>query len=117
MENIVYALRANLEQAERVSGLRAKRIALGGGLTRAPVLQRILADVLERPIEAAAQEEVSARGAAILAARAVGVVDKSLRAPMERVDPEPAAVETYQRQYERWRCMGETLDRTEQDLP
>lgn len=117
MENIAYALRANLEQAERVSGLRAKRIALGGGLTRAPVFQRILADVLERPIEAAAQEEVSARGAAILAARAVGVVDKSLRAPMERVDPEPAAVETYQRQYERWRRMGETLDRTEQDLP
>ncbi len=53
LENIAYALRANLEQAEHVSSLRAERIALGGGLVRVPVFPRIMADVLGRPVEAA----------------------------------------------------------------
>ena len=115
LENIAYALRANLEQAEEVSGLLAKRIALGGGFTRVPIFPQILADVLARPIEVARELDVSARGAALLAARATGVSKEPLALPTERLEPEPAAVEIYRRQYERWRRLGEALDRTMQE--
>ncbi|MCH7718365.1 MAG: hypothetical protein IIB21_02745, partial [Chloroflexi bacterium] len=115
LENIAYALRANLEQAEEVSGLPAKRIALGGGFTRVPVFPQILADVLERPIEVARELDVSARGAALLAARATGVSKEPLALSTERIEPEPAAVETYRRQYDRWRRLGEALDKTMQE--
>jgi len=46
LENIAYALRANLEQAGEVTGLPASRIGIGGGLTRVPVFARVLADTL-----------------------------------------------------------------------
>ena len=112
LENIAYALRGNLEQAEEVSGLAAKRIALGGGFTRVPVFAQILADVLARPIELARELDVSARGAALLAARATGASKEPLALATERIEPEPAAVETYRRQYDRWRQLGEALDKT-----
>ena len=117
LENIAYALRGNLEQAERVSERPAQRIALGGGMTLSAIFPRILADVFDRPIEVASEVDTSALGAAILAARAVGIPDASLRPPMQRLEPEPPAVETYQRQYERWQYIGEKLDEAMQEMP
>jgi autoinducer 2 (AI-2) kinase len=116
LENIAYALRANLEQAEEVSGLPAQRVAVGGGLTRVSIFPRILANVLARPIELAKEAEVSARGAAILAARAVGIDEGLGPVPVERIEPESGAVETYERQYQRWRRLSEALDRTMKEL-
>lgn len=117
LENIAYALRSNLEQAEEVSGLRAERIALGGGFTRAAVFPHIVADVLGRPIEVAQELDVSARGATLLAARATGAAENGLMTPLEPVEPDSTAAETYQRCYQRWRRLGEALDRTMQELP
>ena len=117
LENIAYALRGNLEQAERVSERRAQRVTLGGGMTLTAAFPRILADVLGRPIEVAPEVDASALGAAILAARAVGMPDSSLRPPMQRLEPERPAVETYQRQYERWQYVGEKLDEAMQEMP
>ena len=117
LENIAYALRGNLEQAERVSERPAQRVTLGGGMTLTAAFPRILADVLGRPIEVAPEVDASALGAAILAARAVGMPDASLRPPMQRLEPEPPAVETYQRQYERWQYVGEKLDEAMQEMP
>lgn len=116
LENIAYALRANLEQAEAVAGRPAERIALGGGFTRVPVFAQILADALARPIEVAREADVTARGAALLAARAVGLPDTSLVTPTERVEPDPAAVKTYRRQYDRWRRLGEALDTIREEI-
>ena len=110
LENIAYALRANVEQAEEVSGLPAKRIALGGGLTRAPVFATIVAGVLGWPLDVAQQHDVSACGAAVLAARAAGLREPSLRAPMTAVQPEEDVIEVYERGYSRWRRLGETLE-------
>ena len=76
-----------------------------------PVFAQILADVLARPIEVARELDVSARGAALLAARATGV-SEPLALATERIEPEPAAVETYRRQYDRWRQLGAALDKT-----
>ncbi len=117
LENIAFALRANLSQAEEVSGLRARRIAVGGGLTRVPVFASILASVFGRPVEAAREVEVTGRGAAILAARAVGLSDAGLGAPMATIEPDAAVVETYARQYERWRTLADELDAVRGHLP
>ena len=44
---------------------------MGGG-TRSPLFGQVLADVLERPLEICAESEISALGAAVVAAVAVG---------------------------------------------
>jgi len=116
LENVAYALRANLEQAEDVAGVRATRIAVGGGLTNAAVFSRILCDVLARPIEVAQDVEVTARGAALMAARAAGLDETSLRVDMQSIEPDGPAAEGYERRYQRWRKLGAALDRTMQEL-
>lgn len=117
LENVGFALRGNVEQAEEVSGVASTRIAVGGGMTQGRLFPRILADVLGRPVEVARKVDVTGLGAAILAARATGLPETSLRTLMDRVEPEPAAVETYARSYERWRRAGERLDETMKELP
>ena len=107
LENIAYALRANLEQAEQVAGVSATRVALGGGLTRAELFPRIFAGVLGRPLDVAQQPDASACGAAVLAARAVGLDETSLRAPMALTEPDDT--ETYQPLYERWQRLTGAL--------
>jgi autoinducer 2 (AI-2) kinase len=111
LENIAFALRANVEQAQAVSGMPARRIALGGGFTKTSFFAQMMADVLERPIDVAKDVEVSARGAALLAARAVGLPEDGLRIVSRTVEPGPD-VETYRGAYERWRKTAEALDAT-----
>ncbi|MGB2696114.1 MAG: FGGY family carbohydrate kinase [Dehalococcoidia bacterium] len=117
LENVAFTQRGNIEQAEEVSGQRAVRIAVGGGMTRTAAFPRILADVLGRPIEVAEQVDVTGLGAAILAARAVGLPEDALRATVRRIEPDPAHNDTYARSYERWRHLGKRLDDTMGELP
>lgn len=49
-------------------------IASGGALTGSPAWQQIMADVLNRPLAALQETELSARGTALLALRALGVI-------------------------------------------
>ncbi len=109
LENIAYALRANLEQAEEVTGLPATRIATGGGLTRVPAFSRILADTLNRPVEVARDVDVTCRGAAMLAARAIGLAG-SLAVETKTIEPDPGAVDGHARKYEHWRRLCAGLD-------
>ncbi|HEU5432272.1 MAG TPA: FGGY-family carbohydrate kinase, partial [Thermomicrobiales bacterium] len=68
-EGIAYAARHCLEAA----GLAPDgQVYLSGGGMRSAVWQRILADVLQRPLLLARQPEVGARGAAMMALEAVG---------------------------------------------
>ncbi len=117
LENIAYALRANLEQAEEVAGQRSKRITLGGGLTLAPVFPCILADVLGRAIEVAQDVEVSGRGAARLVARALGRQDGVYTIPTQLIEPDPDASLAYAQRYQRWLQLGERLDEIMRELP
>ena len=114
MESIAYAIRANIEQLEEVSGRNADRVAIGGGMSRGP-LPRILADVLGRPIEVARAPETSAIGAAILTAVAVGI-HPSLEAAIEAmaggratIQPDPAVSAAYDDLYDRWCAMADEL--------
>ena len=116
LEDIAYALRGNLEQAEDVSGLRATRIAAGGGMTRSPLFTRILADVLDRPLEVAREIEVTATGAATLAARAVGRPELAPERRLDAVEPSEQAA-AYRAPYARWRMLSSELDETMRRLP
>jgi autoinducer-2 kinase len=117
LENVTYALRTNLEQAEEVAGRPATRIAVGGGLTRAPIFSRILADVIGRPIDVAQDVEVSARGAARLLARARGRRDDMYATPTHRIEPDAGESHAYAPRYLRWRRLGEKLDEVMKELP
>jgi sugar (pentulose or hexulose) kinase len=108
LENIAYALRANLEQAGQVAGIAAMRIVMGGGLTRATTLPSAVASVFNRPIDVADEIEVTGWGAARVAARARDIDLPPV--PTTRIEPVGADVETYDRLYERWRKIGEKLD-------
>lgn len=72
LEGVVFSLRHALEQLEAASG-RAARILLAGGLARNPLVQRIAADLLGRPVACLVTPEQSALGAAILAAVGAGL--------------------------------------------
>ena len=98
LESFAYAIRANLEQAERESGVEATRIAFGGGLTRSATLRRILPSVLGRPVTTFAEHDATAAGAA--GARAHGGVT---------AQPDPAMAAEYQELYEMWSDAQERL--------
>ena len=98
LESFAYAIRANLEQAERESGVEATRIALGGGLTRSATLRRILPSVLGRPVTTFAEHDVTAAGAA--GARAHGEVE---------AQPDAEMAAEYQELYEMWSDAQERL--------
>jgi autoinducer 2 (AI-2) kinase len=117
LENIAFALRANVDQAQELAGLRAGRIALGGGFTQTAMFPAMLASVLEREIDVAQDIEVSARGAALLAARAAGASQDALRIDTKPVAPNATETETYRRSYARWRHIGEALDEAMRGMP
>ena len=117
LENIAFALRANVDQAQEVSGLAAGRITMGVGFTQTAIFPTMLASVLDREISVAQDIEVSARGAALLAARAVGASDDALLIDTKAVAPNAPDAETYRRSYARWRHIGETLDEAMRGMP
>jgi autoinducer 2 (AI-2) kinase len=72
VEGLAFALRANVEQTEAASGVRASRLRMAGGLSRSAFFTQLVSDVLERPVEVAATPEATALGAAICAGVAAG---------------------------------------------
>lgn len=75
-------------------------IASGGALLNSRVGMQILADVLNVPITASGEAEASARGAALLALRALGAIqtlDELPAALGETFTPNPTAHEIYSR--------------------
>ncbi len=73
LEGMAYALRANVEQIEAVTGRRSPTLRLAGGMARSPLFAEIASDVLGRPVEVVAVTETSALGAAICAGVGAGV--------------------------------------------
>lgn len=61
-----------LEAMEAASGLELPALLADGGATRNSTLMQMQADVIERPVHRSIQEELSARGAAMLAGLALG---------------------------------------------
>ena len=115
LENAAYAIRANVEQLERVVGRAPDSIAAAGGLTASRTFCRILTDVLGSSVRIAATES-TALGAAICAA--VGArwyadlpaAARRMAARGRTLKPGAGAALEYHDYYRRWLDMGRHLE-------
>ena len=115
LENFAYALRANVEQTQRVAGLDIARIALGGGITRNALFNRIVADVLGREVEMSATHSVTALGASLIARAVTDRASSLPEAARElslnnlRLSPDQRDAMEYDGQYQHWLQVQRTL--------
>jgi gluconokinase len=78
-ESVVFGVYAVYE-VMREHAPDAKQLLLSGGLTKAPLVRELLADVFGLPAVQPREQEASAFGAALLAAQAVGLVESAVEA-------------------------------------
>jgi xylulokinase len=104
LEGVAYGLRDSLELL-RGLGLRPASGRLGGGGSRSDLWRRIVATVLDLPLEITATDDAAAFGAALLGGVAAGTfadVPAAVEACVHvtgRVDPDPAWRDAYARGY------------------
>ncbi len=116
MEGVTLELRMNLAVMADM-GLVPERIVLSGGAASSPVWTRIVADVFNRPVSAAAQGEQACLGAALMAGIGAGLfrdwreAAAVLPPPTRSIEPDPAAAARYDDLYVRFcdargECLG-----------
>jgi xylulokinase len=109
LEGVAYGLRDSFELL-RDLGVRPEVGRVSGGGARSDLWLRIVASVLDLPLERAAAEEGAAYGAALLGGVAGGVfadVHEAVAACVRisgTVEPEPAWRDVYETGYERYRA-------------
>jgi autoinducer 2 (AI-2) kinase len=112
LEGMAFALRANVEQIEAVSGQRSATLRLAGGLSRSELFAEITSQVLGRPVEVAAVSETSALGAAICAGVGAGLFRDlvegagALARVARRWEPAPERAAFYAELYAGWDALG-----------
>jgi autoinducer 2 (AI-2) kinase len=117
LENISFALRANLERMEGLIGPRTGPVRLGGGLTRSHVFPQILTDVLGVPVWVADLPAVTSLGAALCAAVGIGLCSDlpeavaRMRPTGRTLEPQRVTQAHYLDAYERWRHVYDQLGR------
>jgi len=106
---VVYdQLNIALEQRE----IAATLVASGGTLLGSPLLQSIVADTLNAPLYPSLEREASARGAALLALEALGIIADVAQVPAEMgapILPEEARHAIYKQGSERQLKLYQTL--------
>ncbi len=116
LEGVAYGLRDSLELL-RTLGARPEVGRVSGGGARSEIWLRVVASVLDLPLERTASEEGSAFGAALLAGVRAGTFSDAHDAVRrcvhvrERIAPEPDWVEAYEHGYARYRLLYPTLNR------
>ncbi|HEX3551405.1 MAG TPA: gluconokinase [Candidatus Elarobacter sp.] len=100
----VYAVYAVMRELTR----DADRLLLSGGLTKAPLVRHLLADVFGLPAVQPHEQEASAFGAALLAAEAVGLVNDAVAAARAAgydapTEPNSALAATYRTAFDNYR--------------
>jgi xylulokinase len=110
LEGVAFGLRDSLELL-RALGVDARVARVSGGGARSSLWRRIVASVLNMPLESAVSSQGSAYGAALLGGVAAGVfadVDEAVERCV-RLDeptlPDPRWVETYEELYVRYRAL------------
>ncbi|SDF40484.1 xylulokinase [Blastococcus aurantiacus] len=86
VEGVAFAVAA---AARSLGGEDGAPVVVTGGAARAPEVQQVLADVLDRPVRYLRLRSASAIGAAVLAARGVGADVEPQRRPGPLVEPRP----------------------------
>jgi glycerol kinase len=107
-EGLAFRAREILDRAAEAADLPSgAAMGVDGGLTRSPAFLRILADLLGRPIRPLATPEATLMGAALLAARGVGLASseemRAAWAPRETIAPRLGAEESKAR-FDAWRA-------------
>ena len=105
-ESVVFGLNAVYDVVKSTVG-DAERLLLSGGLTKAPLVRKLLADVFGLPAIQPHQQEASAFGAALVAAHGVGAIDDpTLTARKTGYDaptlPDPGERAAYRAAYARY---------------
>jgi sugar (pentulose or hexulose) kinase len=115
LENVAFAIRGNAVQIGGVcAGAEHQPMRVSGGLTRSGTLLRLLAAVLNQPLEIAELPDSACLGSAILAAVGAGLhpdVATAVAAMVRvrTVEPEAALVAPYEERYHRWRELYDTF--------
>jgi xylulokinase len=110
LEGVAYGLRDSLELL-RTLGVEPQSARVSGGGARSDLWLRIVASVLDLPLERTAAEEGAAYGAALLGGVAAGTfadVHEAVAATVrvtERIDPDPEWVGAYAQGYDRFRSL------------
>jgi gluconokinase len=107
-EAIAYGFGAVYDQMREVRPEPEQAVASGGALLNTPEWAQIVADVLGRPVTASGEDEASARGAALVALKGLGVVGEFEGHPAavgERYVPDAKRHEVYTRARARQREM------------
>jgi sugar (pentulose or hexulose) kinase len=108
LENIAFAIRANLDQATRVAGAPA-RVSLSGGMTRSGLFCSIVAGALGRDIEVVTESEATAVGCAIAGFAALETysdmrvaAEEMTGSLLKTVEPDEDDEEEYNDLFEQW---------------
>ena len=118
LESFAFAIRANIEQVERESGVSAISIAIGGGMTRSRTLTGMMPSVLGRTVATFPDHDSTVIGAARIARAAVGA--QHLRSDPHRArvrtarfaEPDSTSVGEYEYYYQNWLDLQRSLDST-----
>jgi xylulokinase len=114
LEGVAFGLRDSLELL-RAIGVKPESARVSGGGARSELWLRIVASVLELPLERAAAEEGAAFGAALLGGVTAGVftdVQEAVAATVrvrDTIEPEPEWIEPYAHAYRRFRSLYPAL--------
>ncbi len=105
-EGVIFGLNAVYAAVKATAG-DAQRLLLSGGLTREPLVRRLVADIFGLPAAAPRAREAAALGAALVAAAAIGAVDDATAAARaagydEPTLPQPAVSDAYRTAYARY---------------
>jgi len=115
LENVAYAVRANLEQIEAASGGKIDHLTVGGGMTQSGFLCRLISRVTQIPLRVSRVVETAALGCAMLAGIGAGVYrgfDDAVAAVVAHEPVEPSELGPYAERYKTWRDLFTTLNST-----
>jgi xylulokinase len=107
LEGVAFSLKDSFEILNELN-VPCETIRLGGGGARSVLWRQIQADVYGHAVETVGAEEGAAYGVALLAGVAAGVwptVDAACAdviSTIERIEPDPVAVEIFHRQYRKY---------------
>ena len=114
LEGVAFAIRDSLEVAKSL-GVTPERSKLCGGGARSPLWRRILANVLDLPLDIPQTEEGPGYGGAMLALVGCGVYPtvqacaEALVRVTDTVEPDKELAERYEEQYRKFRLIYPTL--------
>ena len=122
LESIAFGNRRIMDNFEE-HGMPLHRIVACGGIAeKSPLMMQLLADTSGRVVSVPAAAEIPARGAALFGAVAAGAfadigaaVDATQQGTAQTYEPKPEAVAVYERVYEIYRELYETLGRSHSD--